>query len=121
MAVGVLFQQGFTVAPSDSDLSGELSWAGTSGIQPDHPLMSGPSLGGTSLPNDPDARYGSIGTLGNTSAAAGGSTQPESFDVRGSPAPWVLLLAFAGIGWVALGASARVGPVDARLRVGNGS
>lgn len=121
MAVGVLFQQGATVAPVDVPGTGEMSWSAVSGIDVNDPLVSGPG-GGSHLPYD----VGSHGAFVSLPPADGGyAGQPKGadnwrdlLDFNGSPAPWVLLFAFAAIGWVAFGASARLGPVSASARVG---
>jgi hypothetical protein len=122
MAVGVLFQQGATAAPVDVPGTGEMSWEAVSGINVTDPLISGPGMG-SNMPNDVGSHSGAFVSL--PPADGGYAAQPKGtdnwrdlLDFQGSPAPWVLLIAFAAIGWVAFGASARLGPVKAAASVG---
>lgn len=116
---------GGAMAPSDVAGAGDYEWAGMTGMSPTHPLMGGgPRMSGIANPLDPDAGLGVIAATLPAGEAPGASDVDvfddwrDLFDFRNSPAPWVLLLALAAIGFVQFRVQARGGPAHVNASLG---
>ncbi|HUR85654.1 MAG TPA: hypothetical protein VMY78_09935 [Solirubrobacteraceae bacterium] len=130
MALGMTEWSG-AVAPADIG-AGESQWATVSGMNPGHPLVGGPHVSGLGA-FDVDRSRSHIQTI---PGAEGGGAAPwtgamagapgvellddwrDLFNFRGSPMPWLLLLALGALGVAQLSVSGRVGPVRAGGSVG---
>jgi hypothetical protein len=124
-----LTDAGGVMAPADVIGAGEAEWARTSGIAATHPLVGGPSWG--SDPFDPDRGRSRIVTTSDGAAgpATGGIMAPagelaqlddwrDLFNFRGSPMPWLLVLALVMVGFMELRVQARAGGARASAAIG---
>lgn len=130
MATGMTEWSG-AVAPTDVANQGEHSWATVSGMSPSHPLVGGPHIGGLGS-FDVDRGRSQIVTLPDSGGAAAPWTGVmagapgvhllddwrDLFNFKGSPMPWLLLLALAAVGVAQLSVAGRVGPLRASAAAG---
>lgn len=116
---------GGVVAPADVRGAGEFEWAAVSGIQPTHPLVGGPRVdglsafdvdrGGARIVTTPQGQMGpATGGLVATPDAAGSTVAVmddwrDLLNWRGSPMPWLLLMALLMLGFMQFRVEARAG------------
>jgi hypothetical protein len=127
MALGMTEWSG-AIAPADVRGAGEMEWATVSGMAPSHPLVGGPHVPGLGAYDVDRGRGARIQTLpageGGGSTSGGGpdlallDDWKDLLNFRGSPMPWLLLLALAALGVAQLSISGRVGPIRAGGAVG---
>lgn len=134
MAMGMTEWSG-AIAPADVRGAGEAEWQTVSGMSPGNPLVGGPRVAGLGA-FDVDRGRGSHPMPGMVTMPGEGGAQPwtgamagvpgvellddwkDLFNFRGSPMPWLLLLALAALGVAQLSISGRVGPIRAGGSVG---
>lgn len=127
MATGLTEWSG-TLAPTDVPNAGEMSWTSIAGIDPEDPRVGGPHVAGLGA-GDVDRGRSRIATMADASQpwTGAGAGTPEGrrmddwrdlFNFRGSPMPWLLLLALAALGMLQLSVAGRVGPVRAAAAAG---
>lgn len=95
-------QRGGVFAPPLAEGVGADDWASLTAMHPDSPLVNGPGL-----PMEADYRYRRVAVGQPSSAPLPGAENvqghfTELFNFRGSPMPWVLLIAIAYLGLVHL-------------------
>jgi hypothetical protein len=128
VAYGVT-ESGGVMAPTDVAGSGDYEWAKMAGVSPTNPLVGGPGWGAD--PFDPDRGRSRIVTTpdGGAGPATGGIMAPagelaqlddwrDLFNFRGSPMPWLLLLALVMLGFMELRVQARAGGARASAALG---
>lgn len=127
MAMGMTEWSGALATP-DVAQAGEGEWARMSGISPGHPAVGGPHIDGLGA-FDVDRGMARMATLpdaiGPTGGAMAGAPGVELLDdwrdllnFRGSPMPWLLLLALAMLGVMQASIFGRVGPARAGASIG---
>lgn len=117
------------VAPGDKG-DGEMSWQTVSGMNPGSPMVGGPHVPGLGM-FDVDRGRARIVTLPGEGGAAPWTGAMagvpgvellddwrDLFNFKGSPMPWLLLLALAALGVAQLSISGRVGPIRASAGAG---
>lgn len=119
-------ESGGVMAPADVRGAGEFEWATIGGLEPTNPLVGGPSY--TDGPLQPDRGRNRIVTTpdGNSGPATSGvAASPDGmaqlddwrdlFNLKGSPMPWLLILALAMLGFMQFRLAARASAGRARL------
>lgn len=121
-----LTEGGALAASPDVQGMGSMTWAEMVGVAPGDPLIGGGPAGTGGVGRfDADARFGHVVSTmpGNDPAVADQGADlfddwRDLFDFRNSPAPYVLALALAAIGFIQLRMVARAGGARADLRLG---
>jgi hypothetical protein len=123
MATGAAYQPGGVAAPSDVPYAGAAEWAGMTGVHPSSPLVG--AGGGGNLPYNVDGSRSRVITTESTMTRAADDpglavldTWRDVFNFRGSPAPWILLLALVMLGLMQLRISARAGKARGNIALG---
>lgn len=116
------------IAPPDVRGAGEMQWSTVSGMEPTSPLVGGPHVEGLGRFDVDRGRSRIVSIPGATDPATGsGAGAPgvellddwrDLFNFKGSPMPWLLLLALAALGFAQLSVAARVGPAKAAAGIG---
>ena len=108
-------ESGGVMAPADVRGAGEMEWATISGLAPTNPLVGGPGYGydvdqGRSrVVTTPDGQAGPA-TAGLAATPDGVQLQDDWRDLinfKGSPMPWLLILALVMLGFMQFRVSAR--------------
>lgn len=127
MATGLSWRGG-VAAETDVAGAGDYEWAKVSGMKSTHPFVGGPrveGLGGFDV-NRGGTRI--VTTAGADEPMGGGpllgpgvhllDDWRDLFNFRGSPMPWILLLALAMLGFMQFRVATRVGPAKASAALG---
>jgi hypothetical protein len=127
MALGMTEWSGTLTGPDDAS-AGELSWATTSGVPPTSPMVGGPDVAGLGQ-FDVDRGFSRVVTVPGSGDPASGALAGvpgvelmddwrDLFNFRGSPMPWLLLLALVMLGVMSMAMQGRVGPARVSASVG---
>jgi hypothetical protein len=125
---------GGTIDPADVRGAGDAEWANLTGIAPDHPLVGGGSAMAYNISSEnsrivttPAGQSGAASTGGLASSptnsfAAEGIKQLDDwrdlFNFKGSPMPWLLLIALGVLLFAHASVQARAGAFGKKAAVG---